>query len=1108
MVIPVFFLVAILALPLILYIPGLLISRAVTGALPDDALELHYERVVISTLLSGWLALTLAEFGLFSLWLHLVVLLLVCGVVLQRLIATHGHAAIRIALPLVPRPAPITPRMWHFPLIGLIALWLVLPPFEVVLGVRDAGVYANTGFAIARTGRLVQHDELVAELGQAAESNDADVREPAKQAMSNFLGVQHPERFIATRMRAAGFFINEGDAPRGRVVGQGLHLLPAWIALLTSILGVYGGLWAPGLMGVLGAWSVGMLGRRLAGHTVGALAFLFLALNSVQVWFSRYSTSETTTQFLAFAGLYCFAKFQACNNDTSLHSSVSSVSSVVQKTSAPPVMQQNRAIFYAILAGLAFGQLALTRIDFFLVVGPVLLYLLYCWVAHRWSRGHTALSVALGTMLLHAGLHIIFIARAYFFDTAYARLQDYAITAHLALPFITPLLREVYHTRSGSTFKDPMSLWRELAMVAMGFGALLALWRWPKPLHSLTAFMQRWHTPLTAIAAIGVLALGGHAYLIRPQIITPDMLAALPTCLNPRNWNAADGPCLQLQGYVGAPITIPEPQSAIAAEQVKQEDTEHYYRAGLQALVSHMGKDHPRYDEALAYRQQLLELVAQTQQQEETPTPELQQTRADIMAHLDDLSYEVIDVSFDELCALNIRTPKQDAKYVIPKANLVRIGWYVLPLGVVLGLLGFALWWWDNLNRASWLFLVVGLLGTFFYVRQTYGTSDQTYIYILRRFVAITYPTLSLGIAYALWRIAGQKSYIRVGISWALAVLMVAFFVWTGRPIYRHTEYNGAVHQLADLANSVDADDVLLFRGGAPTAGQFRDVPDLVTTPLHFLYGLDALTVKSSEPGRYAAMLAEQVRHWQESGRGVYLVLSASGGDFLLPGFTLHPIGHFTLDLPEFEQLSNQKPHNVASLTLPFALYRLDDAHSEQLVATDEPNQSNTPPTAQFVANDFAAQVQGFYLAEGYDSQGVCRQEGGCYAWTDGHALLRLPLPDGADTSRTQVSIQMAGGQRPSHMGDAQVCLSFLPENAPWPTTTGDFTPLDCVTLSNEAKPYTFTLDDTGMLPSAATSNVLLRLESDTWVPDEEDLRQHDQRRVGVQFFVVQLQMQ
>ena len=38
------------------------------------------------------------------------------------------------------------------------------------------------------------------------------------------------------------------------------------------------------------------------------------------------------------------------------------------------------------LAGLAFGQVALTRIDFVLVVGPPLAYLFYVWLTRRWMR--------------------------------------------------------------------------------------------------------------------------------------------------------------------------------------------------------------------------------------------------------------------------------------------------------------------------------------------------------------------------------------------------------------------------------------------------------------------------------------------------------------------------------------------------------------------------------------------------------------------------------------------------------------------------------------------------------------------------------------------------
>ncbi len=62
--------VAALILPLLLYLPGWAVLRAF-GHGPTDSLERHYERVVVSALWSGWLALALAALGSFSLILHL-----------------------------------------------------------------------------------------------------------------------------------------------------------------------------------------------------------------------------------------------------------------------------------------------------------------------------------------------------------------------------------------------------------------------------------------------------------------------------------------------------------------------------------------------------------------------------------------------------------------------------------------------------------------------------------------------------------------------------------------------------------------------------------------------------------------------------------------------------------------------------------------------------------------------------------------------------------------------------------------------------------------------------------------------------------------------------
>ncbi|NJN67691.1 MAG: hypothetical protein HC884_13765 [Chloroflexaceae bacterium] len=465
--------------------------------------------------------------------------------------------------------------------------------------------------------------------------------------------------------------------------------------------------------------------------------------------------------------------------------------------------------------------------------------------------------------------------------------------------------------------------------------------------------------------------------------------------------------------------------------QVRAEDPDTYYRRGLLALLNRMGRDHPRYDEAVGYQQHLLAAVQEMQRHGDSPAR--QHTREALIAHLDTLASSVVSYSFDELCQLNVPRPERDEKYVIPLANLVRIGWYLSPLGVVLGVAGFARWWWRGLTRASWLFLVIGLVGTFFYVRQTYGTSEQTYIYILRRFVAITYPTFSLGIAGALavpWlsptRTAGSLPHrvLHLGQDlgqWTAGIALVIFFLWTGRTLYRHVEYAGALRQIEHLAGHFDPGDVVLFRGGAPVHAQSRDIPDLVTTPLQGAFGLNALTIKSNEPGTYANSLAAQVRRWQHGGRAVFLALSASGGDFVLPGFALRPVGQWALNLPEFEQLTDQKPYNVARLTLPFAIYRLDadgpqgsgekgeddeDGQGEQAVG-----EKRGDPPAPLSPTDFAAQVRGFYLPEhserperpsrpaeaspapppGHNSY--------AWAWTNGDALLRLPWEAASGTA-------------------------------------------------------------------------------------------------------------
>lgn len=315
-------LLAILVLTPLLYLPGYLVLHALLGyAQPSDHLERHYERTLLGVLLNGWLAFTLATLGIFSAWLHILLILLICSGAILIVRQRGGTLLPHRPLGIIARPAAAqttrrTLLATHWEALAYAAVLIVFGaivgrPFETILGLRDAGVYASAGFAIARTGGIAQYDSLIAQIASDQQSSDPLLREAAAHFETNALGVQHPDRHIATKRRMGGFLIHEGDLAQGRVVPQGFHMYPVWIGLLTSLLGLQGGLLATGLMGLLGVWSVGMLGRRLAGSWVGLLGSAVLALNGGQVWFSRYSTSETTFQFLCIAGLYAFAVAQA-----------------------------------------------------------------------------------------------------------------------------------------------------------------------------------------------------------------------------------------------------------------------------------------------------------------------------------------------------------------------------------------------------------------------------------------------------------------------------------------------------------------------------------------------------------------------------------------------------------------------------------------------------------------------------------------------------------------------------------------------------------------------------------------------------------------------------
>ena len=953
---------ALIALPLFFYVPGLLLDRAWLGDdNPLHGIERHANRVLLSVLLTGWLALLLAEAGWFDYWV-LVAILLAVSVLLFTFVRRR-----RTTSNLRPRAAPPLGIVAGRPLAGsapgsrravlaglrfdhgllavtiLFAL-LVARPFEVIRGGLDAGVYANTGISIERTGGIVLHDELVAAIGRRAEAGDVQ----ARQIATNVLGVQPKDRYLARYVRAAGFFVNDGDLAAGRVVPQFFHLWPAWIAVFVSILGPSTGLIATGAAGMLGVVFLGLLGRRLGGPVVGLLAAAFLALITPQVWFSRMPTSEALTQALLLSGLWAFSYFAEAT-------------------------ERRARIWWGALVGMAFGVGVLTRIDFVIAVAPLLLLLLYVGLTRRWHQGYTALGLALGLLLAHTVLHIILIARAYFFDTAYHRLQDFAITLYLSLPFLSPDLQAGYKAHAQETYADTWRLPLEVGTLVLVLLALFALWRRPAPILWLERQVLRRGRLLQGAAVAGLAVLAIYGYLIRPGILSADVVLRP---LRPDNW-------LRLQGYIGAPIAVP-----------------------------------PGYDK---------ETIALSQ------------------------------------------------------ANMARLGWYLSPLGVLLGVAGGLLLWW-RLSRRGWLFVLVATVYIIFFVRLSYGTGSATYIYILRRNVPLVFPAFVLGMAYVLAQLWGRgRSMMARGLCAGLSLGLLLFFVATGLPAYRHTEYEGALAQVAALSEKVAERDVVLIRGGGARGVLVRDTSELVAAPLTYVYGRNALPIKGRAPAKYPEAFAGQVTRWRDEGRRVFLLLGASGSDMLFPGYALRSVDGWRLSLREFQQLQNQKPKLAYTNELPFHLYELVPAAEGEAVT-------------EVGADDTGLQVAGFYRSEATEA-GSDRA-----AWTDGMAVLRLP----GEVQGNELALTVAGGERPQSIGPARLCVDAAPEPVPYPegdiAYTAPWRELTCGEL-----PAGFTGFPVRIPTLGGDAPLLIRLRSEPWVPSEVPPdpgtpRSTETRELGIRF--------
>ena len=306
--------------------------------------------------------------------------------------------------------------------------------------------------------------------------------------------------------------------------------------------------------------------------------------------------------------------------------------------------------------------------------------------------------------------------------------------------------------------------------------------------------------------------------------------------------------------------------------------------------------------------------------------------------------------------------------------SLVRLGWFVTWIVLVLAVAGFAV----ILRRwqERWLFpmLVAGTYSAFFFYKiRIYND----YFFALRRFMPVIVPSLLALAAVALVALWNRGRAGRVATT-LLTASVAALFLRDTLPLATYRDWKNSVSFVSDLARRFGPQDVVIFE-------QPRSV-HLLSLPLWAIYGVNALELARFDPD--PVRLRHLVAAWRGRYRNIYFVHTYSTD---LCGLFLERVEDKPFGTYEWERSYLWKPRGPDPRALHFRISRVMLPEDLQVPALRELDLGGSDDV----------QVSGFYDKEGGGEH--------TFRWTGRCASVYLPGARGGD----EVTVTAATGRRP-----------------------------------------------------------------------------------------------
>jgi hypothetical protein len=194
--------------------------------------------------------------------------------------------------------------------------------------------------------------------------------------------------------------------------------------------------------------------------------------------------------------------------------------------------------------------------------------------------------------------------------------------------------------------------------------------------------------------------------------------------------------------------------------------------------------------------------------------------------------------------------------------NWRRLGWYLSPLGVWLGVVGVCALIWRG-DRRTAVTLAIGCLFAALYLWTL--NANPHHVYAMRRFVPAVVPFFTVAAAMLIGWLARRPAWWARAAAGLLAVLWLGGLAWSARGFVTQVDHRGLAAQVETLNDAFAPGSVLLFYDGVPIGNG-----DFFGTPLQFIYGHDAFALR--DPALPGAALVDAIEVWHNNGRAVYWI--------------------------------------------------------------------------------------------------------------------------------------------------------------------------------------------------------------------------------------------